>query len=232
MDRRAFCFAIPTLSALPAFRRAPVRIACLGEQTTHSLHRVNDPEFPLLLGEALDRDFKADPTSNPVAGGFFTGGGSHYRIGNFGSPNASVIDHALEKPQSLLRSPQLTAAEAFAPDIVILGPFGEHEELTGLSMDHYAPDLKHLVERIRGFPSSPLVLLLLPIPAGGADDSPAYRQIREATFDVARQTGQPTVDLWTPFLGKAALFIDPTHLTESGRRKLAGIVAHAVHRRR
>ena len=229
MDRRAFCFAIP---ALVAFRRSTLRIACLGEQTTHSLHRVNDPEFPFLLGEALDRDFSADPTPNPVAGGFFTGEGSHYRIGNFGSPNASVIDHALDKPQSLLRSSQLTAAEAFAPDIVILGPFGEHEELTGLGMDHYAPDLKRLVERILGFASRPLVLLLLPIPAGGADNSPAYHQIREATLDVARQTGQPAVNLWTPFLGKAAMFKDPTHLTESGRRKLARIVTRAVRAQR
>ena len=229
MDRRAFCLAIP---ALAAFRRPAVRIACLGEQTTHSLHRVNDPEFPLLLGEALDRDFKADPTPNPTAGGFFMGGGSHYRIGNFGSPNASVIDHALEKPQSLLRSPQLIAADAFAPDIVILGPFGEHEELTGLGMDHYAPDLKRLVERIRGFASRPRVFLLLPIPPFGRDDKPAYRQIRDATHEIARQTGQPIIDLWTPFLGNARLFKDPTHLTENGRRKLARIVARALRRRR
>lgn len=229
MDRRVFCFAIP---ALTAFRRPAVRIACLGEQTTHSLHRANDPEFPLLLGEALDRDFKAEPTPNPIAGGFLMGSGPHYHIGNFGSPNASVIDHALEKPQSLLRSPQLIAAETFVPDIVILGPFGEHEELTGLGMDHYASDLKRLVERIRGFASRPRLFLLLPIPPFGRDDKPAYRQIRDATLEVAQQTDQPAVNLWTPFLGQTTLFKDPTHLTENGRRKLARIVAHAVRRRR
>jgi hypothetical protein len=104
---------------LPAFARAsPVKIAVIGEQIVHSLHRENDPEFPQLLGETLDGDFRIDPMPHPTGGGMLYGGGSKYRIGNFGHPRGTVIHHALENPKAILRSEELKLAEAFSPNIV------------------------------------------------------------------------------------------------------------------
>ena len=51
--------------------QAQTRIACLGEQTTHSFHRENDPEYPFFLGETLDADFKIDAQKYiPMPAGF------------------------------------------------------------------------------------------------------------------------------------------------------------------
>ncbi len=213
--------------ALPA--RAQIRIALLGEQTTHSYHRTNDPEYPLFLGEALDADFKVDTTKvHPNQGGFLEGGGTHYRVGNFGHPRGTVLDHAMENPRAVLRSDELKLAEAFAPQIVIVGPFGEHEALTHVSMDAFTPDLHRLLARIAAFPSRPRVFLALPLPHGDTDNDAGYRRIHTETAQVAREMKLPVIDLWTAFIGHKEYFQDDTHLTVPGRRELARIVAAAV----
>ncbi len=222
--------ALSLLSCAQAQLRAdsPIKIAVTGEQTTHSFHRVNDPEYPQMLGELLDKDFKADPTPHPMAGGFLYGGGTHYRIGNFGHPRGTAIDHALENPKAILRSTELKLAEQFAPDIFVVGPFGDHESLTKVSMDHFTPDLTRLIDRIAAFSSKPKIYLALPIPRGPKDSSDNYRRIRIETEQIARDKNLPTIDLWTPFLGKPEMFVDGTHLTPAGRHYLANLVAAAI----
>ncbi len=209
--------------------QAQTRVACIGEQTTHSFHRQNDPEYPLFLGELLDRDFKVDTTrSHPNAGGFLYGGGTNYRIGNFGHPRGTVLDHALENPKAILRSDELKLAEAFAPQVVILGPFGDHESLTKVSMDGFARDLRTLVDRIAGFDSKPTIFVALPLSRGGTDDDANYRRIHEETDQVARERKLPVIDLWSAFLGRKEYYQDATHLTVAGRQHLAAVIAYAV----
>jgi GDSL-like Lipase/Acylhydrolase family len=206
-----------------------VRIACLGEQTTHSFHRVNDPEYPQILGEILDKDFKIDTDKqHPNAGGFLYGGGAHYRIGNFGHPRGTVLDHALENPKAVIRSDELKLAEGFAPNVVILGPFGDHESLTNVSLDKFTADLRALIDRVASFKSKPTIFVVLPLPRGGKDEDANYRRIRTETEQVAHEKKLPLIDLWTAFLGKAEYFKDATHLTELGRRHLAEVVATAI----
>ena len=72
-----------------------LRVACAGEQSTHSAHRTNDPEYPLLMAQMLDSDFVAGPGMAPYEGGFLEGGGSHFEVGNFGHPQGTVINHDL-----------------------------------------------------------------------------------------------------------------------------------------
>jgi hypothetical protein len=214
----------------PPGPHAPVRIACVGEQLVHSYHRENDPEYPQFLGELLDADFKAEPTPHPMQGGFLYGGGSRFRIGNFGHPRGTVIDHGLENPKAILRSGELRLAERFAPDIVVLGPFGYHESLTGVGMDHFAPDLRRLIDRIQAFGSRPAVYVALPVPFGAKDDNRNFRRVRSETEQVARERKLPIIDLWSAFLGHDGYFKDGFHLTESGRRHLARVVADAISR--
>lgn len=206
----------------------PIRVAVIGEQIVHSLHRENDPEYPQLLAEILNDDAKVEPTPHPTGGGFLYGGGARYRIGNFGHPRGTVIDHALDNPKSVLRSEELKLAGSFMPDIVIIGPFGDHEPLTKQSMDRFAPDLGRLVSRIGNFKSRPKIYLALPIPRGPTDEDGNYRRVRDDTNAVARERGLPTIDLWSAFLGRPQFYQDMTHLTVAGRRHLAQTVARAI----
>jgi len=219
--------ALLAAGILPA--RAQTRIACLGEQTTHSFHRENDLEYPVFLGEILDPDFKVDAAKvHPNQGGFLEGGGTKYRIGNFGHPRGTVLDHELENPRSVLRSDEFKLAERFAPNAVILGPFGDHELLTKVSMDRFTADLRTLIDRISAFSSHPVVFVVLPLPRGGTDEDANYRRIRDETLQVAREKKLPVIDLWKAFLGQKQYFKDASHLTVPGRRQLAKVVAEAI----
>lgn len=208
---------------------AQTRIACIGEQTTHSFHRENDPEYPQFLGEALDKDFKIDTEKpHPNAGGFLYGGGANYRIGNFGHPRGTVLDHALENPKAVIRSDELKLAEQFAPNVVILGPFGDHESQTNVSMDQFTADLRTLIARIASFKSQPVIFVVLPLPRESKDADANYRRIRNETEQVAREKKLPIIDLWKAFIDKSEYYKDATHLTVSGRRHLAEIVAASI----
>jgi GDSL-like Lipase/Acylhydrolase family len=205
------------------------RIACIGEQTTHSFHRENDPEYPQFLGEILDKDFKIDTEKqHPNAGGFLYGGGRNYRIGNFGHPRGTVLDHELENPRAVIRSDELKLADQFAPNIVILGPFGDHESLTNVSMDKFTSDLRALIAHIASFKSKPVIFVVLPLPRGPKDEDANYQRIRNETEQVAREKKLPVIDLWTAFLGKPEYYKDATHLTVPGRHHLAEVVAAAI----
>lgn len=223
------CLLIPSLLAIVLPAAAQTRIAVLGEQTTHSLHRQNDPEYPRFLGEALDADFVIDETKpHPNGGGHLYGSGTHYMVGNFGHPRGTVLDHDKENPRAVIRSDELKLAEQFAPQVVVLGPFGDHEPLTEVSMDNFSRDLRALIARIGEFSSHPKILVALPLPRGGKDEDDNYRRIRQETEQVARSLQLSVVDLWTPFLNHAEFFQDATHLTVPGRRELARIVAAAI----
>ncbi|MBC7800081.1 MAG: hypothetical protein H7Z10_05630, partial [Gemmatimonadaceae bacterium] len=228
---RLFLPAALLLAVLPPLT-AQTRIAVIGEQTTHSLHRENDPEYPQFLGEALDADFGIDVTKpHPNGGGHLYGSGTSYVVGNFGHPRGTVLDHALENPRAILRSEELKLAEKFAPHVVVLGPFGDHEPLTKVSLDNFTPDLRTLITRLAAFGSKPAILVALPLPRGPKDEDANYRRIRGETEQVARELRLPVIDLWTPFLGRPELYQDPTHLTVPGRKELARIVADAIRAR-
>lgn len=213
----------------PSSLLGQIKVACIGEQTTHSFHRENDPEYPLFLGQILNDDFAVDANAqHPMGGGFLYGGGTKYRIGNFGHPRGTILDHELENPKAIIRSDELKLAQAFAPDVVVLGPFGDHEPLAKVSMDSFTNDLHALIKHIAAFESNPTILVALPLPRGPEDDDENYRRIRDETSRLAEKLSLPTIDLWTPFLGQDQLYQDATHLTVPGRKRLAEIVAEAV----
>jgi hypothetical protein len=207
---------------------AQIKIACIGEQTTHSFHRVNDPEYPLFLGQLLDQDFKAATNEAPMGGGFIYGGGTHYRIGNFAHPQGTILDHDQTDPKSYLRSDELKLMEQFQPDIIVFGPFGDHEALSKVSMDHFKTNLVTLLDRIGSFDSKPLIYVALPLPRGGLDEDATYRRMRVEMLQVAGERKLPVIDLWTSFLGQTNYFKDATHMTEPGRRQLAKVVKDAI----
>jgi MYXO-CTERM domain-containing protein len=222
------CLVLAFAMSAPALAQAQLKVACAGEQTTHSLHRENDPEYPLLMGMLLDTDFVASDKMAPHGGGFLEGGGSGFTIGNFGHPQASVLDHALENPKTYLKSEEFTLLSGFMPRIVVLGPFGEHDRLSMVPMIQFPTDLDALIAALQALESKPLVALATPLPPGGADKADVITEIRGYTVIAADQHQLPTIDLWTEFLGKANLFQDDTHLTLEGRGHLAEFVGNNV----
>lgn len=207
---------------------AQIKVACIGEQTTHSFHRVNDPEYPLFLGQLLDQDFQAATNEAPMGGGFIYGGGTHYRIGNFAHPQGTILDHDQTNPKSYLRSDELKLMAQFQPDIVVFGPFGDHEALSKVSMDLFKTNLITLLNRIGSFDSKPLIYVALPLPRGGKDEDTTYRRMRVEMQQVAGERNLPVIDLWTSFLGQTNYFKDATHMTEPGRHQLAEVVKDAI----
>jgi MYXO-CTERM domain-containing protein len=222
------CVVLALAMSAPTVALAQLKVACAGEQTTHSLHRENDPEYPLLMGMLLDTDFVATDKMAPHGGGFLEGGGSMFSIGNFGHPQASVLDHALENPKTYLKSEEFTLLSGFMPRIVVLGPFGEHDRLSMVPLIQFPTDLDALIAALQAIESKPLVALATPLPPGGTDKADAITEIRGYTLIAADQHQLPTIDLWTEFLGKTNLFQDDTHLTLEGRGHLAEFVGNNV----
>jgi hypothetical protein len=212
-----------------ALAQTPTKIACIGEATTHSAHRMHDPEYPQVMGEFLDADFKLEAQPNPLDGGMLYGAGASYRVGNFGLPTGTSLDTKSTEVASTIHSPQLLAAEAFAPHVVVLGPYGPHEPYAEVSVpDNFAPDLKRLAQRILAFPSKPTVFMALPIARYGEDTDTLRRQIKQWTVQVAAELELPTIDLWTEFLGKRAEFYDQNHLALAGRQRMGRFTGAAI----
>jgi|GEM_PF-5780258 len=208
---------------------AQTKIACVGEATTHSAHRIHEPEYPEFMGRFLDVDFKVDPTpQNPLDGGMLFGGGTNYRIGNFGLPTGTAIETDSAEVETAITSPRLTDAEKFGPDVVILGPYGPHEPYAGVSVDNFLPDLRKLAARVVAFPNKPAVFLALPIARYGEDNDTIRRNIHDWTVQVATEMKLPSIDLWTEFMGKRSEFYDQNHLAEAGRQRMGNFIGAAV----
>jgi hypothetical protein len=230
MSSTLLLLAAVGLGAAPlAFAQTQTKLACIGEATTHSAHRMHDPEYPQLMGQFLDPDFKLEAEPNPLDGGMLYGKGTGYRIGNFGLPTGTALDTTSTEVASTIHSPQLLAAEAFAPQVVVLGPYGPHEPYAEVSVpDNFAPDLKRLAQRILAFPSKPTVFMAIPIARYGEDTDTLRRQIKEWTVQVAEELQLPTIDLWTEFLGKRAEFYDQNHLALAGRERMGRFTGAAI----
>jgi hypothetical protein len=212
-----------------ALAQMQTKVACVGEATTHSAHRMHDPEYPQLMGEFVDPDFELEAEENPLDGGMLYGKGTGYRIGNFGLPTGTSLDTTSTEVASTIHSQQLLAAEAFAPEVVVLGPYGPHEPYAEVSVpEHFAPDLKQLAQRILAFPSKPTVFMAIPIARYGEDTDTLRRQIKEWTVQVAEELQLPTIDLWTEFLGKRAEFYDQNHLALAGRERMGRFIGAAI----
>jgi hypothetical protein len=219
-------------SAVKAQAQTKTKIACLGEATTHSVHRqIYDPEYPELLGIYIDTNFKVEPTpANPLDGGMLYGNGTNYRIGNFGLPTGVAFENAGPEVTPTLGSPQLMTAETFAPDVVVLGPYGPHEPEThsATTIDHFLPDFRKLAMRVMAFTSKPKVFIAIPIPRSGTAGDATREMIHAATIQVAMELGLSTIDLWNAFLGKVDEFADQNHLTVAGRTHHAQVVGDAI----
>jgi hypothetical protein len=154
---------------------APIKVACIGEHSTHSDHfpatdrerqPVGKQEYPAMLQGLL---------------------GPAYDVRNFGDCCATVMqgykpseDHPYVDGSLPGRGPGYQESIAFQPDIVIIGSWGRHDWGQGrqsvvppFDLGRFQAAYDDLVQRYLALPSHPRVFVSLPIPIqNGAGDVP------------------------------------------------------------
>ena len=202
------------LAAGPA-SAAPIKVACIGEHTTHSdlypaTNREAQPpgkqEYPAMLQTLL---------------------GAGYDVRNFGDCCASVLQgytpaetHPYVLGSLPGRGPGYAESLAFLPDIVVIGSWGRHD--WGLSkapgevwdLATFQNDYDDLVQRYMKLASHPKIYVSLPIPilfgqGTVPDNGVTTSSVLPAIKAVASKYNLPVVDLYTAFLGRKDLFRMP-----------------------
>jgi acyl-CoA thioesterase-1 len=200
------------VAAGPAFA-APIKVACIGEQTTHGdLYPPGSPkEYPALLQKLM---------------------GSQYDVQSFGDCCASVLQGytpAETHPYVLGalpgRGPGYNESLAFLPDIVVIGSWGRHDwgmnRLPGeiWNLATFQKDYDDLVQRYMKLASHPKIYVSTPIPilfgqGTVPDNGVTTESVLPAIKAVAAKYNLPIIDLYTAFLGRKDLFRNPP-LTDS-----------------
>jgi GDSL-like lipase/acylhydrolase family protein len=191
----------------------PIKVACVGEQTTHSAHRENDPEFPERLAALLGKGFQ---------------------VMNFGLPKGRVLSDApAADAEAYAASEAFTQSKAYQPQAVVFGPWGVHDTYAGNWPEHraeFAGDLAALVGAYTGLPSKPVVFLVTPLPYDARAEH-AIAELLTPTRELAHALALPSIDLWSAFLGHPEWYKDPTHLTPEGQQQHAQVVAQSLRER-
>jgi acyl-CoA thioesterase-1 len=208
----------------PRAAAAPVRVACIGEQTVHSDKLQRSQEWPRMMGDKL---------------------GPAYDVQNFGDCCATVLleyppqhaNHPYIKPYDRpAYKPGFHESVAFRPDVVVIGPWGKHEwEMADilykgvLPPDRFLADYETLVKTYLDLPGKPRVFVSLPIPFPmGTAKVGLVDTILTATQTIADKYQLPVIDLYHPFLGHPELYKDITHISDPGQRKVAEVVQAAL----
>jgi hypothetical protein len=213
---------------------APIKVACIGEQTTHSDLFPGSPEaqppgmqeYPRKLQDLL---------------------GAGYQVMNFGDCCASVIGgYVHSETHPYVSGKNYKAAVAFAPDIVVIGSWGRHDwgksamtALASFTVPAFQTGYEDIIMKFQALPSKPKIFAstLIPIPNGmdGPDNGYKTSPQSDVVTMLATKYSLPTVDLFTAFTGHPELFIQPPmkdsdgeHTSDAGSTKIAQLVAAAI----
>jgi hypothetical protein len=211
---------------------APIKVSCIGEQTTHSdqyptgVQPVGMQEYPAMLQTLL---------------------GAGYSVQNNGDCCASVIQgYPHSETHPYISGKNYNASVAFAPDIVVIGSWGRHDwgKSAMTALPFYTPalfetDYEDLVKHYLALPKPPKIFasLPIPIPAGmdGLDDGFKTSPAADAIKVVAAKYNLPIVDLFSAFLGHPELYRAPPlsdsegeHVNPDGMMKIAQLVQAAL----
>jgi hypothetical protein len=215
---------------------AAIKVACIGEHTTHSdsfaaTNRESQPvgkqEYPAMLQTLL---------------------GSGYDVRNFGDCCATVTQgytpaetHPYVNGSLAGRGPGYTESLAFLPDIVVIGSWGRHD--WGLAkaasekwdLATFQQDYEDLISRYQKLSSHPKIFISLPIPIiFGQGDVPdngvTTSSVLPAVRAVAAKYNLPIIDLYAQFLNHRELFKEEgEHVTDdTGLHKIADTVYAAL----
>ncbi len=235
------CFALAAESAA-----APLKVACIGEHTTHS------HAFPADNREAQPPGMQEYPAQ------LQTLLGPGYEVRNFGDCCATVLQGYTPQPGET--HPYVNGTNpndgvgykesiAFLPDVVIIGSWGRHDwGLAKATTDQvftlqgFQDGYDDLVKRYQALASHPKIFVSLPIPIlNGQGDVPDQgvktSDVLPSVNAVATKYELPVIDLYGPFLNHQELFKQPPdpnaegegeHITAAGVTVLANAVFAAM----
>jgi hypothetical protein len=214
---------------------APLKVSCIGEQTTHSdlfPSRTNQPvgmqEYPAMLQTLL---------------------GSGYNVQNYGDCCASVISgYTASETHPYINGNQF-GPSSMGPDIVIIGSWGRHDWgmsaqtalaafEAGDTMTTYTlfqTDYEVLVSKYLALSPTPKIFCSTPIPIPFGNDGPddGYKTSPAATAikNVCNKHNLPIIDLFTIFTGHKEYYINPPDKDSDGEHSSpmgAMVIAQAV----
>jgi hypothetical protein len=214
---------------------APLKVSCIGEQTTHSdlfPNRTNQPvgmqEYPAMLQTLL---------------------GSGYNVQNYGDCCASVISgYKASETHPYINGNQF-GPSSMGPDIVVIGSWGRHDWgmsaqtalaafEAGDTMTTYTlfqTDYEVLVSKYLALNPTPKIFCSTPIPIPFGNDGPddGYKTSPAATAikNVCNKHNLPIIDLFTIFTGHKEYYINPPDKDSDGEHSSAMgamVIAQAV----
>ncbi len=201
---------------------APIKVACVGEQTTHSDQLSRSVEYPAMLQTLL---------------------GACYDVQNFGDCCATVLQgYPMQAETHPYLDPPASSAPAFhesvmfAPDIVVIGSWGKHDTeiesvLDGGKLDpvQWQADYEELVTTYLNLPSKPTVYVSTPLPLPmGAGTGPTTDVILPAIQNIAAKYHLAIVPLYPAFLNQPQLYKDATHPTDTAGLKTIADTVYAT----
>jgi MYXO-CTERM domain-containing protein len=213
---------------------APIKVACIGEQTTHSdlyPNTQNQPvgmqEYPAMLQTLL---------------------GSGYTVMNYGDCCASVISgYTTSETHPFINGNKFGPSISFAPDIVIIGSWGRHDwgksaqnalaafeaGDTMTTFTKFQTDYDTLVSKYIAAASKPKIFCSTPIPIpfgmDGPDDGYKTSPAAAAVKAVCQKYNLPIIDMFTAFTGHMEYYINPPDKDSEGEHtSVAGMMETAM----
>jgi hypothetical protein len=204
---------------------APIKVACVGEQTTHSDQLNRSVEYPAMLNVLLGPNYDA----------------ANYG-GNFGDCCATVLTGYPKQAETHPYiqgggKPSYNESIAYLPDIVVIGSWGKHDTeianslyMGTLDPQHFTADYETLVTAYLNLSSKPRVFVSTPVPIPkGAPMGVTTNVILPTVKDMAAKYNLPIVDLYSVFLNHPELYKDDTHVSnDTGLHTIAQTVYDAI----
>jgi hypothetical protein len=218
----ALCAAFATVCLIGrAVSAAPLKIACVGEQTTHSDQLPRSVEYPARLQTDL---------------------GAAYNVMNFGDCCSTVLLGYPKQPETHPylnggTAPSFVQSIAFLPDIVVIGSWGKHDtEIANLlyagvlDPTTFQTDYEQMVTTYLNLSSKPTVYVSTPVPIPkGAPLGVTTSVILPTVESVAAKYHLPIVPLYPAFLNRPDLYKDDTHVSDdAGLTTIANTVYAAL----
>lgn len=199
-----FALVLLVYVSFGAFAQQKVKVACVGNSITEGagLSKTYPAALQELLGDAYDVQ------------NYGIGGRTLLKKGDFPYWNEAKYTEAL----------------AWNPDVVIikLGT-NDTKPQNWQHKGDFVSDYVALVKSFQRLPSKPKVYICYPVPVfedkWGITESIVKEEVIPSLKKVAKKTKAKTIDLYTPFIGKAELTYDGVHPNDAG----AALLAKEVH---
>lgn len=202
-----FAVMLVLFQSLGACAQSKVKVACVGNSITEGAGLKQT--YPEVLEELLGDQFEVK--------NYGVSGRTLLKKGDFPYWNEDKYNKVL----------------AWNPDIVVikLGT-NDTKPQNWQYKEDFVKDYVALVESFQNLPSKPQVYLAYPVPVfedkWGINEKAVTNEILPAVRKIARKTKVKTIDLYTPFLGKAELTHDGIHPNDAGAALIAQEVYKAI----